>query len=64
MMSTIGFRATLTAPIQSAIVEDVDLDAFAGEGTALAMQRQVQAELAESDLGQQHRSGPSPRDRM
>ncbi len=39
---------------------DIDLDAFAGKGTALPMQRQMQAELAEGDLGQQHRtSAPS-----
>ncbi len=28
------------------------------------MQRQMQAELAEGDLGQQHRAGASPRDRV
>lgn len=43
---------------------DVDRHALVGKVLALAMQRQVQAELGHHHLGQEVRAGPAPRDRM
>lgn len=43
---------------------DFDWHAFMGEALALAMQRQMQAELGHHHLGQEVRPGPPPRDRM
>jgi len=43
---------------------DVDRHALAAEALALAVQRQVQPELAEHHLGQQVRAGPAAGDRM
>ena len=43
---------------------DVELDAFPGEGGALAVQRQMVAELADQDHGEQARAGEAARNRM
>ena len=43
---------------------DVELDALAGIGRALAVERQMQAVLGEQDMGQQLRPGAAARDRM
>ena len=43
---------------------DVEFDAFAGEGGALPVQRQMVAELADQDHGEQARAGEAARDRM
>ena len=43
---------------------DFDLDPFAGESGALAVQRQMVAELADQDHGEQARTGEAARDRM
>ena len=43
---------------------DVELDALAGEGCALPVQRQMVAELADQDHGEQARAGKAAWDRM
>ena len=43
---------------------DVEFDAFAGEGGALPVQRQMVAKLADQDHGEQARTGKAARDRM
>ena len=43
---------------------DFDLDAFASKGGALPVQRQMVAELADQDHGEQARAGEAARDRV
>ena len=62
--STSGIRVAAAGADPVGQRRDVELDALAGIGRALAVERQMQAVLGEQHMRQQPRPGASARDRM